>query len=115
MSSGSVDPFDGNNPLDAGNDDGDTVATTDDSDTRDLNVSGIISIIVFYLIVLAVGIWAGWRQKRMRTSGSANQEDIMIAGRNIGIFVGVLTTAGKLVNQHQITGCPIKRCMFFQT
>ena len=29
----------------------------------EINVIGLVSIIVFYLIVLAIGIWAGWRQK----------------------------------------------------
>ena len=75
----------------------DPVSTTDD-DPRDLNVSGILSIVVFYLVVLAVGVWAGWRQKRNRGhqgAGGADQEEVMLAGRNIGLFVGVLTMGGE--------------------
>ena len=93
------DPFDQNNPLDAGGGStGDDVdATSTGGDSRELNVSGIISIIVFYLVVLAVGVWAGWRQKRQRASqDSPDQEEVMIAGRNIGLFVGILTMGGEI-------------------
>ena len=59
-----------------------------------INVSGLISIIVFYLIVLAIGVWAGWRQRRFQRE--ENQETVMLAGRNIGLFVGILTMGGNL-------------------
>ena len=60
---------------------------------KDLNVPGIVSIAVFYLAVLVVGLWAGWRQRRKRDEdqSGADQEEVMLAGRNIGLFVGVLT------------------------
>lgn len=56
------------------------------SDIPDLNVGGLISILVFYLVVLAVGIWAGWRQRRqqMVQGSKQDQETIIVAGRNIG-------------------------------
>ena len=52
---------------------------------------GIISIIVFYLLILLVGIWAARKSK----SGS-DSEDVMLAGRNIGLLVGVFTMTGWL-------------------
>ena len=59
-----------------------------------LNIPGIVSIAVFYLAVLLVGLWAGWRQRkqaRERGQDGSDQEEVMLAGRNIGLFVGILT------------------------
>ena len=69
------------------------VPLTEDVDTKDINVPGLVSIIVFYLIVLFIGIWAGWRQRKSQVT--TDQETVMLAGRNIGLFVGVLTMGGR--------------------
>ena len=66
-----------------------------DSDNEEevaINVPGLVSIIVFYLIVLFIGIWAGWKQRKSQVT--SDQETVMLAGRNIGLFVGVLTMGG---------------------
>lgn len=68
-----------------------TAAVAADDD-RPLNWSGIASIIVFYLAVLMVGVWAGWKQKR--SGAGTDSETVMVAGRNIGLWVGVLTMGG---------------------
>ena len=68
-----------------------------------LNVVGLIGIIVFYLAILAVGIWAGFRKKRINAelvqseegNGATASEEVMLAGRDIGLFVGVMTMTGK--------------------
>ena len=57
-----------------------------------INIPGLISIIIFYLVVLLIGIWAGWRQRK--STETTDQETVMLAGRNIGLFVGVLTMGG---------------------
>jgi high affinity choline transporter 7 len=58
-----------------------------------VNVGGIISIVIFYLIILLVGIWAS----RKRSNGKASEtEEVMLAGRNIGIFVGIFTMTGEI-------------------
>lgn len=54
------------------------------------NVAGIISIILFYILILAVGIWAG----RKKEAGNDSEEEVMLAGRNIGMFVGIFTMTG---------------------
>ena len=54
-----------------------------------INVLGLVSICVFYLIVLAIGVWAGWSQKKKQNQAD-DQETVMLAGRNIGLLVGVL-------------------------
>lgn len=63
-----------------------------------LNVVGLISIIVFYIAVLLVGVWAGWRQRKIvKNEGrTQDQEEVMLAGRNIGLFVGILTMGGNI-------------------
>ena len=64
-----------------------------------INVVGLVSIIVFYLIVLLIGLWAGWRQRKIAKQqgrSSVDQEEVMLAGRDIGLFVGILTMGGKL-------------------
>uniref|UniRef100_A0A1B6BYQ9 High-affinity choline transporter 1 n=1 Tax=Clastoptera arizonana TaxID=38151 RepID=A0A1B6BYQ9_9HEMI len=48
-------------------------------------VAGLAGILVFYLTVLAVGIWAGRKQKNY------GEEELMLAGRSVGVFVGVFT------------------------
>ena len=73
------------------------------TDDESINVLGLVSIIVFYLIVLAIGVWAGWNQKRKQTQAD-DQETVMLAGRNIGLLVGVMTMGGKsyIFNLQQI-------------
>jgi len=56
-----------------------------------INVPGLISVIVFYLIILAVGLWAAWKTKKR---GDGEAETIMVAGRDIGLFVGSFTMTG---------------------
>ena len=55
-------------------------------------IGGIVSIIIFYILILAVGIWAGKKQKS--TEKNPDTEEIMLAGRNIGLIVGVFTMTG---------------------
>lgn len=56
-----------------------------------INIAGVISIILFYILILGVGIWAA----RKKESGNDSEEEVMLAGRNIGLFVGIFTMTGK--------------------
>lgn len=58
------------------------------------HVEGLIAIIVFYLLILLVGIWAAWRTKN---SGSTEErsEAIIVGGRDIGLLVGGFTMTGR--------------------
>ena len=60
-----------------------------------MNVPGIVSIATFYLLILAVGIWAGWKQRGKGSQGGT--ESIMLAGRDMGTFVGILTMTGAVL------------------
>ena len=56
----------------------------------EVNIPGIVGIVVFYLLILAVGIWASRRRK-------AGEEEAMLAGRSIGTYVGIFTLTGKVL------------------
>lgn len=53
----------------------------------DINIVGLVAIIVFYLLILFVGLWAARRRKE-------GEEEAMLAGRSIGLFVGTFTMTG---------------------
>lgn len=52
---------------------------------------GLVAIVVFYVLILAVGLWAA-----RKTKGQTDPEEVMVAGRNIGVVVGVFTMTGKI-------------------
>lgn len=61
-----------------------------------VNIPGVISVVIFYIIILAVGIWAG--RKKKSDNNELETEEVMLAGRNIGIFVGIFTMTGNNMN-----------------
>ena len=84
-----------------------------------VDVTGLVAIIIFYAAVLAVGIWASWRTRK----SEQNQEQVgvtgwhqsrsceyfltrqvMLAGREIGMFVGMLTMGATWVGGGFING-----------
>ncbi|XP_076799546.1 high-affinity choline transporter 1-like [Clavelina lepadiformis] len=67
-----------------------------------VNVPGLIAIIVFYLVILAVGLGAAWYQKRKGVKEDV--ESIMVAGRDIGVFVGCFTMTATWVGGGYING-----------
>ncbi|CAH0724068.1 unnamed protein product, partial [Brenthis ino] len=65
-----------------------------------INVWGVISIILFYVLILAVGIWAA----RKKPAGNDSEEEVMLAGRSIGLFVGIFTMTATWVGGGYING-----------
>ncbi|KAG6448170.1 high-affinity choline transporter 1 [Manduca sexta] len=65
-----------------------------------INIAGVISIILFYVLILAVGIWAG----RKKPPGNDSEEEVMLAGRSIGLFVGIFTMTATWVGGGYING-----------
>ncbi|XP_018652611.1 putative high-affinity choline transporter [Schistosoma mansoni] len=53
-------------------------------------IPGLIAIIVFYLLILFVGLWAARKGKTNNSTGT-DTEEVMLAGRNIGLLVGIFT------------------------
>ena len=56
-------------------------------------VTGVIGVIVFYVAVLAVGIWAAAFKRRQVAQGHF-QADMMLANRRLGPLLGVFTLIG---------------------
>ncbi len=56
-----------------------------------LHVPGLVGVVLFYLLILAVGILAAWKTK---TLTSNNRDDYMVAGRNMGLGLGTVTLTG---------------------
>ncbi|XP_057192828.1 high-affinity choline transporter 1 isoform X2 [Triplophysa rosa] len=70
-----------------------------------IHVEGLLAIIIFYLLILMVGIWAAWKNKRSGISdGSSRSESIMVGGRDIGLFVGGFTMTATWVGGGYING-----------
>ncbi|XP_037789860.1 high-affinity choline transporter 1-like isoform X2 [Penaeus monodon] len=65
-----------------------------------LNIPGLAGIIVFYLAILGIGVYAAWK----RRDKGVNSDEVMLAGRSIGSFVGVLTMTATWVGGGYING-----------
>lgn len=68
-----------------------------------VNIAGIVSVVLFYILILAVGIWAGRKSKKL-TGEEGEADEVMLAGRNIGLFVGVFTMTATWVGGGYING-----------
>ncbi|OQV18883.1 High-affinity choline transporter 1 [Hypsibius exemplaris] len=69
-----------------------------------VDVLGLVAVIVFYIIILGVGIWAGRKQKTTAGAGGPSSEEVMLAGRNIGTVVGIFTMTATWVGGGYING-----------
>ncbi|XP_014295815.1 high-affinity choline transporter 1 [Microplitis demolitor] len=65
-----------------------------------INVAGVVSIGLFYVLILGVGIWAA----RKKEAGNDSEEEVMLAGRSIGLFVGIFTMTATWVGGGYING-----------
>ncbi len=61
-----------------------------------IHAEGLVAIVIFYVLILFVGIWAAWKNKHSG-DGMDRSESIMVGGRDIGLFVGGFTMTGELV------------------
>lgn len=62
-----------------------------------MHIAGVIAIIVFYLLILLVGLWAARKSSHAGENAAPESEDVMLAGRNIGLLVGIFTMTGNLI------------------
>ncbi|XP_034275357.1 high affinity choline transporter 1 isoform X1 [Pantherophis guttatus] len=67
------------------------------------HVEGLIAIILFYLVILFVGIWAAWKTKNSGSDGDRS-EAIIVGGRDIGLLVGGFTMTATWVGGGYING-----------
>ncbi|XP_034417942.1 high-affinity choline transporter 1-like [Cyclopterus lumpus] len=70
-----------------------------------IHVEGIVAIVIFYVLILFVGIWAAWKNKNSGAAEGGDQsERIMVGGRDIGLFVGGFTMTATWVGGGYING-----------
>ncbi|XP_076018127.1 high-affinity choline transporter 1-like [Genypterus blacodes] len=70
-----------------------------------IHAEGIVAIVLFYVLILFVGIWAAWKNKNSGVSeGTDRSETIMVGGRDIGLFVGGFTMTATWVGGGYING-----------
>ncbi|XP_023683353.2 high affinity choline transporter 1-like [Paramormyrops kingsleyae] len=70
-----------------------------------LHVEGLVAIVIFYIVILLVGIWAAWKNKKAGDIGGVDRsETIMVGGRDIGLFVGGFTMTATWVGGGYING-----------
>ncbi|XP_047227212.1 high-affinity choline transporter 1-like [Girardinichthys multiradiatus] len=70
-----------------------------------IHVEGLIAIVLFYVLILFVGIWAAWKNKNSGVGeGGDRSERIMVGGRDIGLFVGGFTMTATWVGGGYING-----------
>ncbi|XP_006011642.1 high-affinity choline transporter 1 [Latimeria chalumnae] len=69
------------------------------------HTEGLVAIVLFYLAILAVGIWAAWKTKNSGAeAGCDRSEAIMVGGRDIGLLVGGFTMTATWVGGGYING-----------
>lgn len=60
-----------------------------------VNIVGVIVMVVFYALVLGVGIWASFKSRKEEKKSSANgMEMTLLANRRINWVIGVFTMSG---------------------
>ena len=71
---------------------------------EDIDYIGLISWLGFCVFVLLVGVWAGCTKVKKGRYQEQSQEQMMLAGRDISLGVGVLTMAATWVGGGFIIG-----------
>ncbi|XP_025075795.1 high-affinity choline transporter 1-like isoform X4 [Pogonomyrmex barbatus] len=66
-------------------------------------VTGVIGVIVFYIAVLGVGVWAAAFKRRQAAQGHM-QDDMMLANRRLGPLLGILTLIATWVGGAFVNG-----------
>ncbi|KAJ8318595.1 hypothetical protein KUTeg_003686 [Tegillarca granosa] len=71
-------------------------------DIMAVHIPGLIAIVLFYVAILVVGLWAA--RKAKQKGEEADSENVMLAGRNIGLVVGIFTMTATWVGGGFING-----------
>ncbi|XP_015244276.1 PREDICTED: high affinity choline transporter 1-like [Cyprinodon variegatus] len=70
-----------------------------------LHTSGLIVMVAFYLLVMAIGIWASFKSKRMEKNSLSGQMEVsFLANRRVTLAVGVFTMTATWVGGAFIIG-----------
>ncbi|XP_042352302.1 high affinity choline transporter 1-like [Plectropomus leopardus] len=70
-----------------------------------VNVPGLVAVVVFYIVILVMGIWASRKTKKVeKTCAGTKSEVTIVGGRNISVLVGVFTMTATWVGGGYIMG-----------
>uniref|UniRef100_A0A4W5LLC0 Solute carrier family 5 member 7 n=1 Tax=Hucho hucho TaxID=62062 RepID=A0A4W5LLC0_9TELE len=70
-----------------------------------LDVGGLVVVVVFYVLILATGIWSSRKSKKEEEKCVGSKSEFtMIGGRNINVLVGVFTMTATWVGGGYILG-----------
>ncbi|XP_068579722.1 high-affinity choline transporter 1-like [Cebidichthys violaceus] len=70
-----------------------------------VDVPGLVAVVVFYIVILGIGIWASRKSKKVeKTCAGPKSEVAMVGGRNINVLVGVFTMTATWVGGGYIMG-----------
>ncbi|XP_029700724.1 high-affinity choline transporter 1-like isoform X2 [Takifugu rubripes] len=70
-----------------------------------LNVPGLIMVIVFYIVILGIGLFAAWKSKKAEKKGNGDRREALLLGnRNIDWLVGIFTMTATWVGGGFIMG-----------
>ncbi|XP_023199201.1 high-affinity choline transporter 1-like isoform X3 [Xiphophorus maculatus] len=70
-----------------------------------VDVPGLVSVIVFYVCILAIGVWGSRKSKKVEKKCSGSKSEVaIIGGRNINILVGIFTMTATWVGGGYIMG-----------
>ncbi|KAL5015960.1 hypothetical protein ScPMuIL_005549 [Solemya velum] len=67
-----------------------------------VSIWGILSIIVFYVVILVIGLWAA--RKTKQRGDNADSETVIVADRNFGFIIGSFTMTATWVGGGYING-----------
>ena len=63
-----------------------------------VNVLGVLGIVIFYIVILVIGLWAARIRSNTRNSDGSSEggesSEVILAGRSIGMLVGAFTMTG---------------------
>lgn len=72
----------------------------------DFNWPVLLSMAVFYLAVLGIGLWASGKARREEKKCTGNISEVtMVGGRNLNLFVSIFTMTATWVGGGYIVGC----------
>lgn len=72
----------------------------------DLNWPFLLSMAVFYLAVLGVGLWASKKARREEKKCTGNISEVtVVGGRNLNLFISIFTMTATWVGGGYIMGC----------
>lgn len=76
-----------------------------------LNIPGVIAVVVFYILILATGIWAARKSRNTERKNDGGQaETVLLGDRSINLLVGIFTMTGMLSSGTQVVAFKSELC-----